>query len=363
MMPEIGGSGSQPSSRSYGSGGVNSSSSPSPQSPACSQQSSSYSGYNQLQPFVRVQNNLHDPNQSGFKAAHSTETALLAVTEKLHASRSAKLSSVLILLDLSAAFDTVNHKTLNPSKTELLVIPEYQRSLKIDAAIIEMIAIDNQPFSLASDVGFKRHMSLMEPRPVWIVFYCQNPDRLGPMPKEVGYKLNYEDNNRSVGLRPPPCVLSKWTQGGRFTYLALPRMTLVNTARFPESPGQSLWPRIMAMCRKLAPGKLSTCTSLLPILGIRLRLTVSRISPSEESEDTVLGFTTVAESEWRDSDRTVRDSAVRIPRGSSFHRLGARTEKSLDVYLPLSLRDGGTSRAVLVDLRERGAVRGVTRAL
>ncbi|KAK3530753.1 hypothetical protein QTP70_000807 [Hemibagrus guttatus] len=66
---------------------------------------------NQLSDYL-MQNNLHDPNQSGFKAAHSTETALLAVTEKLHAARSAKLSSVLILLNLSAAFDTVNHKTL-----------------------------------------------------------------------------------------------------------------------------------------------------------------------------------------------------------------------------------------------------------
>ncbi|KAK3534988.1 hypothetical protein QTP70_001943 [Hemibagrus guttatus] len=74
--------------------------------------------YNQLSDYL-LQNNLHDPNQSGFKAAHSTETALLAVIEKLHAVRSAKLSSVLILLDLSAAFDTVNHKTLSSTLRNL----------------------------------------------------------------------------------------------------------------------------------------------------------------------------------------------------------------------------------------------------
>ncbi|KAI4895434.1 hypothetical protein NFI96_007291 [Prochilodus magdalenae] len=64
-------------------------------------------------------NQLQDINQSGFKPAHSTETALIAVTERLHAARSAKLSSVLILLNLSAAFDTVNHKILLSVLTDL----------------------------------------------------------------------------------------------------------------------------------------------------------------------------------------------------------------------------------------------------
>ncbi|KAK1792171.1 hypothetical protein P4O66_012070, partial [Electrophorus voltai] len=57
-------------------------------------------------------NQLHDPNQFGYKPARSTETALIGVTEKLHAAKAAKQSSVLILLELSAAFDTVNHNIL-----------------------------------------------------------------------------------------------------------------------------------------------------------------------------------------------------------------------------------------------------------
>ena len=66
-------------------------------------------------------NNLLDPHQSGFKAGLSTDTTLLAVSEQLHTARAVSLSSVLILLDLSAAFDTVNHQILISSLQDLSV--------------------------------------------------------------------------------------------------------------------------------------------------------------------------------------------------------------------------------------------------
>ncbi len=67
--------------------------------------------FNQVSLFLS-QNNKLDANQSGFRSGHSTETVLLSVTEALRIAKADSKSSVLILLNLSPAFDTVNHQIL-----------------------------------------------------------------------------------------------------------------------------------------------------------------------------------------------------------------------------------------------------------
>ena len=57
-------------------------------------------------------NNLHEPLQSAYNKSHSTETALLKVHNDLLQSIDRKQSVILTLLDLSAAFDTIDHALL-----------------------------------------------------------------------------------------------------------------------------------------------------------------------------------------------------------------------------------------------------------
>ena len=56
--------------------------------------------------------NLNEELQSAYKAEHSTETALLRVHNGILMSVDEKEAAVLVLLYLSAAFDTIDHNVL-----------------------------------------------------------------------------------------------------------------------------------------------------------------------------------------------------------------------------------------------------------
>ena len=59
-----------------------------------------------------TENNLHSQHQYGYKQGHSTEMLLLKVFNDLLIACDEKKPTILMLLDLSAAFNTVNHSML-----------------------------------------------------------------------------------------------------------------------------------------------------------------------------------------------------------------------------------------------------------
>ncbi len=67
--------------------------------------------FTQLQPFLE-RNSVLKVFQSGFRANHSTESALLKVYNDILLTVDSGVSAIIVLLDLSAAFDTVDHTIL-----------------------------------------------------------------------------------------------------------------------------------------------------------------------------------------------------------------------------------------------------------
>ena len=65
----------------------------------------------QINSFLK-ENNIMEELQSGFRTNHSTETALTKIVSDLRLNSDANKVSILVLLDLSAAFDTIDHDIL-----------------------------------------------------------------------------------------------------------------------------------------------------------------------------------------------------------------------------------------------------------
>ena len=59
-----------------------------------------------------TENNLHKHLQSAYKPGHSTATALVKVHNDILTSIDQHRIAILVMLDLSAAFDTIDHDIL-----------------------------------------------------------------------------------------------------------------------------------------------------------------------------------------------------------------------------------------------------------
>ena len=96
------------------------------------------------------ENNLISNTQHGFRSKLSTETALLAVTEKIYENIDNNRISLLSLLDLSKAFDSVNHELLLEKMQAINVdrfwfenyLSNRTQSVKIDTHISSKMEIE-----------------------------------------------------------------------------------------------------------------------------------------------------------------------------------------------------------------------------
>ena len=82
--------------------------------------------YNQMHKYLE-QNNLIYAFQSGFRSAHSTDTALTFLADKLRANMDEGLYTGIVLIDLQKAFDTVDY-TILTTKLNAIGIDDFAGS-------------------------------------------------------------------------------------------------------------------------------------------------------------------------------------------------------------------------------------------
>uniref|UniRef100_A0A8C6Q5V2 Reverse transcriptase domain-containing protein n=1 Tax=Nothobranchius furzeri TaxID=105023 RepID=A0A8C6Q5V2_NOTFU len=101
-------------------------------------------------------NSLYEPFQPGFRPGHSTETALIKITNDLLTSSDTGLLSILILLDLSSAFDTISHTILLHRLSSLGIshtpLDWFRSYLSGRTQVIQLKSFTSRPFPVTTGV-------------------------------------------------------------------------------------------------------------------------------------------------------------------------------------------------------------------
>ena len=127
--------------------------------------------HKQFVDFLSV--NKLSTHQNGNRKLHSTETALIYVTDELLKAMDEKSISILVLLDMSNAFDSLNHNILlvnadlqkickwcarnslllNPDKTKLMVVGLPQLTKQLPPISVSIFDKTISPVPFARDLG------------------------------------------------------------------------------------------------------------------------------------------------------------------------------------------------------------------
>ena len=94
--------------------------------------------------YLVIKNGLYEVFQSAYRQLHSTETALLRVQNDILQAVDSRDGAILVLLDLSAAFETIDHEKL------IRTLDEYC-GIKGDRSSQMVFIISERPCSICTN--------------------------------------------------------------------------------------------------------------------------------------------------------------------------------------------------------------------